>query len=199
VDPETHEPVRYNPCAPIHYVINDAYSPPGGTDDIHAAIERVEVATGLQFEFDGTTSESPATRRESYQPETYGKRWAPILIAWVPGELAIPGASATGAQTALGLGGSRYEVNEDGRPVYVTGQVSLAADAGLSTGFGGETWGLVIMHEMGHIVGLDHVSDPSSMMNTTSKVQQTVWGLGDKIGLRELGLGSSCLRPPPLP
>jgi hypothetical protein len=54
-------PVRFNPCEPIHYVINAALAPPGALDDLLEAIRRLEAATGLAFVNDGPTDE-PRTR-----------------------------------------------------------------------------------------------------------------------------------------
>jgi predicted Zn-dependent protease len=49
----------------------------------------------------------------------------------------------------------------------------------------------VILHELGHLVGLDHVDDPSQLMYHQSSVT-TLQG-GDRAGLAELGRGA-CIR-----
>jgi hypothetical protein len=75
-------PVRFNPCEPIHYVINAALAPPGALDDLLEAIRRLEAATGLAFVNDGPTDEAADENRRRLQPERYGNRWAPVLMVW---------------------------------------------------------------------------------------------------------------------
>lgn len=45
----------------------------------------------------------------------------------------------------------------------------------------------VIQHELGHMVGLDHVADPTQLMYSESSVVD--WGDGDLAGLNALGSG----------
>ena len=197
VDSETGEPVRYDPCSPIHYVVNPALAPAGGVDDVHTAVSMTAEASGLRFVYDGETDEVPSSNRASYQPERYGERWAPVLIGWAPG-LSTAQPAGTGMRP-LGLGGSSFERNDAGQVVYVSGQAVFDSTAGLRSGFAGETWGQVILHELGHIVGLDHVADPQSVMNPTHGLRPAAWGPGDRRGLWEVGLGSGCLASPPPP
>ena len=56
-------PGRWDPCSPIHYVVNLAGAPPTAASDIAGAIARVEAATGITFVADGTSSEIPSRSR----------------------------------------------------------------------------------------------------------------------------------------
>lgn len=197
IDAETREPVRYNPCTPIHYVVNPDLAPAGGIDDVHTAMRLTAEASGLQFVYDGETDEAPTPNRQPYQPDLYGERWAPILIAWSHG-LSSMDPAGTGWQT-LGVAGSSFERNDEDELVYVTGHAVFNAGAELKSGYAGETWGQVILHEIGHIVGLNHVSDPQSVMNPVHGLRPAAWGRGDRRGLWKLGLGGGCLTPPGLP
>src|SRR5687767_5727274 len=55
VDAKTGEPVRFNPCAPLHYVVNPTSAPEGAIEDIHEAFEMTGAATGIRFVYDGLT------------------------------------------------------------------------------------------------------------------------------------------------
>ena len=190
------EPVRFNPCQPIHYVINPALAPPGAIDDVHTAFAMTAEASGLRFVYDGETSEAPSPDRAAHLPDLYGDRWAPILIGWAPdlGRSDLPEA------TPIGLGGSIPEVNDDGKAVLVSGEIVFDADyTEIPSGFGGETWGQAMLHEIGHVLGLAHYDSPDSVMNPMLGRRAAVWGAGDKAGLWLQGLGSPCVTTPQTP
>ncbi len=195
VDASSGEPVRYDACSPIHYVINPELAPAGGIRDVHTAMEKTSEGTGIEFVYDGETNETPSEARPEYQPERYGERWAPVLVAWAPD---LPSTLRSDMQ-AVGRAGSTFRTNGDGQSVYVTGMAIFNAGADLRSGFAGETWGQVIVHEMGHLVGLDHVDYNDSVMNPVMGLRPAGWGPGDRRGLWELGLGRDCLKAPNLP
>ena len=89
--------------------------------------------------------------------------------------------------------------NDSGKPVYVTGTATFDATTELRSGFGGETWGQVILHELGHVVGLGHVDDSTSVMNPALGLRPAAWGKGDRAGLWQLGIGAPCLKAPSVP
>jgi hypothetical protein len=85
-----------------------------------------------------------------------------------------------------------------GHGIYVTG-VIVVSDAArdLPGGFGPGGLGVLLLHALGHLLGLGNVGDQSQVMGTqtlTSKV--TRLGQGDIAGLRCLGVGSGCLQAP---
>lgn len=193
-DPRTGGPVRFNPCEPLHYVVNPDDAPSGGIDDIHEAARLAGETTGIEMVFDGMTDEASGRQRRIYQPDRYGERWAPVFIGWVA---HTPGIFD---EHDAGVAGTAYVQNSDGILVYVTGAVLLDASENLANGFApGKTWGKVILHELGHVLGLDHVDNPAQVMHASLVSSPAVWGPGDLAGLRELGSLAGCLETPALP
>ncbi|GAA1243334.1 matrixin family metalloprotease [Oryzihumus leptocrescens] len=184
--PGSAAPVTYDRCRPIHYVVRTAGEPAGGSAAISNGIRELEETTGLRFVFDGATTEVPSEHRPAYQPARYGDRWAPVLIAWVTPQ-EVPRFSAH----ELGDGGSAEYGPAAGTRAYVTGQVRLAS-AKLAQD-GARVMRATVLHELGHLVGLAHVSDPSQLMFPTVRSGLTDFGAGDRAGLAELGSGP-CVR-----
>jgi hypothetical protein len=179
-------PIAYDPCRPIHYVVNERTAPEGGAAIVADAIQRLSTATGLVFVDDGATTERPLEHRSAFQPDRYGDRWAPVLIAWTdPTE--VPGLAGDVAGRAGSVPISREGSRE---PVaFVTGVVTLDGPqlAQLLPGASALTRA-VVQHELGHLVGLDHVSDTGELMNPSTS-ELTDWGPGDREGLAALGQG----------
>jgi hypothetical protein len=188
--PDPGQPfAAYDPCRPVHYVVRPDHAPPGADQMIQEAVSRVSAATGLRFVYDGPTSEAPSDDRETYQPDLYGKRWAPVLIAW-----SNPSESPDLAGDVDGLGGSGYAYVEGQPYVLVAGQVALDAPdfADILRWPDGSKYGrAVIMHELAHVVGLDHVNDPTQLMNPEG-TGVTEFAAGDLAGLALLG-GGECV------
>jgi hypothetical protein len=181
-------PPRYDPCRPIHYVIRDQDTPTGGDELVRQAVAAVSKATGLKFVEDATTTETPNQKRAPYQPSRYGKRWAPVLIAWTnPTEVpSLKGnVAGWGGSIAFSEGTSSFG--------YVSGYAYLDTaqlKAMQSPAGNAVAVRAVIEHELGHVVGLAHVSDPRQLMYPQTK-GQTGYGAGDFRGLAIAG-GGAC-------
>lgn len=181
-------PVAYDPCRPIHYVTRLQGAPAAGAAMISQAIAQVSAATGLHFVDDGTTAESASRDRRAYQPERYGDRWAPVLIVWTS---AVENPDFAGDRA--GQAGSTAASRRDGTRVYVSGQVELDGEklARIATLPNGRNEaGAIIQHELGHLVGLDHVGDATQLMFATSTGAVTSYAAGDLSGLAMLGRGT---------
>lgn len=193
-------PYRWDPCGTISYEVNLTNAPPGALTEIREATRRVSEVTGIPFVEVGTT-----TRTVGMQLRSAGRsgapgesRFYPVLIGWVAQErFRVLADSRRALAFALSFPGSGPRAG-----TYASGVVAL--DAGVDwqdrRGFSWrDSLGVVLMHELGHIMGLAHVSDPGELMwspDLTSKVadpSQAEWGPGDLQGLRILGRnGQAC-------
>jgi hypothetical protein len=155
-------PVGYSPCRPVHYVVNADLAPAGSEGLLEDAVAKISAATGLKFINDGTTKEKPSDKREAYQPGLYGDRWAPLLLSWT-----TPGTSPALAGKVIGTGGSTAYSFGGGPRSYVSGRLDLDTPQItelLGLPGGADYVSAVMQHELGHVVGLDHVDDPIQLM-----------------------------------
>ncbi len=177
-------PVAFDPCRPIHYVVNATGAPVDGPALLHDAIARLGKATGFEFINDGATTEAPTKNRVPYQPKRYGAdRWAPVLVAWSD-EAHYPEL----AGYVAGIGGPTPVYTTADREVYVSGQVVLdraqLSPAAIPVRAEAEA---VILHELGHLVGLDHTADRTQLMFSEAEFNVRTYGHGDLLGLATLG------------
>jgi hypothetical protein len=180
-------PVSYDPCRPIHYVIRPDGAPAGGDALIAAALAKASAASGFRFVNDGPTTEGASEQRSAYQPERYGDRWAPVLFVW-----ETANEQPDFGVDVAGLGGSSPVSWGDHPHVFVTGAVQLDASklgAMLAQPKGPLSVQAVIMHEVGHVLGLAHVNDPDQLMYPRGS-HVTDYGPGDLAGLARLGAGT---------
>jgi matrixin len=179
------QPVTWDPCQPIHYVVRPDGAPPGGQLLLDKAVDEISKETGLFFLDDGTTTEAPTADRNPYQPERYGKQWAPVLIAW-----SSPAEFPELQGDVVGLGGP---IAVDGKTARnISGEVVFDAPdiTQIESTPDGATFTYdILLHELGHLVGLGHVNDPTQIMNAVSLRPLPGYGGGDLRGLAALGAG----------
>lgn len=184
-------PVAWDPCRPIRYVVNPLGAPPGTDVLLDEAITRTSAATGLVFVDEGPTGETWSKDRAPYLPETYGEKWAPVLITWSTQDQVPSLAGYIAGQAGPIAAGVPND--PAGTMVNVSGQVVLdSADLGavLAQPGGADRVRAVIQHELGHLVGLDHVADATQLMYSEGNdLQSGDWASGDLAGLHQLGSG----------
>jgi len=193
------QPVRFNPCEPIRFIVNPADAPVGGVDDVRQAFKVIGAVGGYTFEDMGTTDvDRFSFTRQAYDPARYGERWAPIVVSW-----SRLGNRAANDVVVAGMGNG---IPVDG--AIVTGMLNLNADARtdlarevpVPNGFGpGISWGRVMLHELGHVFGLGHVDSKNAIMHEQLLEQtltKTEYGLGDVQAWRVIGRQAGCSQTP---
>lgn len=166
-------PVSFSPCTPIEVEINYRKAPDNGRAMTLEAISEIESLTGLKFEILGETE------REIDFDRVYSGR-EPVLISWTD-RRRVPELKGK----VLGVAGAPA-ASRDGWKWFISGQVALdgAEVNGKSDGF----VRALVLHELGHLVGLDHVDDRNELMYPTMTGLHS-FGVGDRSGLAALGAG----------
>ena len=176
----------YDPCRAVHYVVNPSSMPAGAPALVADAVAAVSAATGLVLVDDGTTDEPLRQDRALVQVQRYGNRWAPVLIAWSD-QAAYPALAGDVAGVA---GSALVQPRGPASARLVSGQVALDVDALVPLMQSGRSDQVraIVMHELGHVVGLDHVEDRSQLMYPRN-LGLTAFSRGDLEGLAQLGHG----------
>jgi hypothetical protein len=162
-------PGRWNPCVPITWLFNPQSAPPGAEGFLRAGFDHVADLTGLPFRYGGTTGRTPDSNVRGT-----------VVVEWRPG-----------LGDAAGLGGAMTEPAPGGALRLVAGGITLDADLTLPLSWT-SGWGPILLHEIGHVVGLDHVDDPAQLMYPKAG-GAIYYGPGDLAGLHALGAAAGCL------
>jgi hypothetical protein len=170
------DPVGWNHCEPIHYVVNPTGAPEGWEDIVRDGVAEVTAASGFRFQYDGTSIDRSFTQRPVDPHEA-----PPVLIAWADAR-ELPDLAGSTA----GIGGATPATVHN-RVQFVTGLVVLDTEAYDRMERRGDqrSEDLILAHELGHVLGLDHVDDVGELMNATY-VGQSGFGPGDRQGLETL-------------
>ena len=176
------EPVAYTSCRPIQVAVYPAGGPPGAFELASAAVSRAASASGLQLVVIGPYGGAAPNWNFEAAPVQADD---PISISWQDGD-----AIAELTDHVAGLGGSRYVDYPGGRRRLVAGTIALSRDyyRYLEEVGDRDQQLAVLLHELGHVLGLDHVDNPGELMHEEN-LGQTAYGPGDLAGLRRLGEG----------
>jgi hypothetical protein len=176
---------RFDPCAPIPFRVNPAGAPRNALALVRAALAKARAATGLTFVYAGPYGGVPFSRSGAGLPaEGIGFAWA--TPRQVP---ALAGA-------AIGLGGGGWSTGERrlSSGVVIDRTFRLRAGWRRANSVGG-----LLLHEIGHALGLEHVGDRHQQMYPRDVGTRTGdYNRGDLTALRRLGLEGGCVAGPPV-
>ena len=181
---------RWNPCAPIRYRLHLDGAPAALAGDVTEALRRLSVATGLTFSNQGSTSYAGSFT----DPSQLGWPADTDLLLTVASEGAAP--PLAGPTVGYATLNRSVWAGADARilraEVVLEREFVDYARTGFDAGRSG-TAGL-LLHELGHAVGLGHSTDETQIMYPTLTDRPSAdYQNGDRTGLSRVGSASGCL------
>ena len=204
----TQTVVRWAPCTVTsagtrtHYITYRVKTAgvPSRVRLVQRALAKVTAASGLQFRYLGTTSYVPHNAVIHYltgdrvlfdAADERAHTGAELVIAWAKG-------SATNllTPTEAGVGTVSWSGNYSSQLRIVQAAVVMKRGVSLEPGFAdGSSVGALLLHELGHAVGLNHVGLRSQIMYPTiGSWSRAAYHYGDVAGLRLVGRPAGCFR-----
>jgi hypothetical protein len=204
---------RWTPCLtisgvtttrPIAYAVNTG-GVPSRVLLVQRALAEVTSYSGLRFRYTGEVSYVPhyavlhypsGNRLMFNAAQQRAATHADLVIGWVS-------ASRTNMFSGreAGVGTVSWTGNYRSQLRIVSGAALIKLGVPLRPGFTtGASVGSLLLHEIGHAVGLNHVSTTSQIMYPTlGSYTRSSYQAGDRYGLRLVGRPAGCFVTPALP
>lgn len=166
---------RWYPCRPITWAVAAKGLVSEEIPRITAAFATISSATGLTFKYKGV-SKKLGKSPHYHSPAIPG---ADIAVTFENFEQSLPKKAG-----ASGYGGAQYSSYTSRIGRYDFGYMRI--DTPDLPGIPEAVRVLLYMHELGHVIGLDHAPGPN-IMNPTIAGDITQYSAGDLAGLKVLG------------
>jgi Matrixin len=179
---------RWDPCRPVRYRVHLGEAPAHLAAVVTRAVGRLSAATGLTFEDLGATAYTGSAgdpTQAGWPADTdllltvAGERDVPELAGAPVGYASLHRSAWSGADARI----QRAEVVLERE--YLRPGDSTGADAGAVS--------QLVLHELGHAVGLAHSADRTQVMYPRVGGDRLDYQAGDLSGLARVGAGGGCL------
>jgi hypothetical protein len=181
----------WDPCRTIEYRLNTDRAPKGAAADVKTSLRRVTAASGLRFKDAGKTTYIPYANDKYAKPRPEGG----MVFGWASSKHADGLRSSTVGQGGFSV--KAYARNGHGKEVLTIGEGNVLIDSGehIKKRYGSRGHQALLMHEIGHALGLAHVHSRTQVMNPVLQVKVISFGKGDLAGLNKLGANGGCHTP----
>lgn len=174
---ETGQPLRWNPCEPVRWAYNHRGGRRGALRATKMAFRRLERASGMTFEYAGRTRSRPFVGEHPDEVD--------IRVGWSSARRSSRLGPRTGGYAYVS-----YETTEEGTPEIVTGDLELNASVRTNR----RRLRLLLLHEVGHLAGLDHVDARRQLMFGRIVMRRHLdYRRGDRRGLAVVGADQGCV------
>lgn len=179
---------RWDPCRPVRYRVHLGEAPAHVAAVVARAVGRLSAATGLTFEDLGLT----AYTGSAGDPTQAGWPTDTDLLLTVAGERDVPelAGAPVGYATLHRSAWSGADARIQRAEVVLEREYLRSGD---STGAEAGDVGQLVMHELGHAVGLAHSADRTQVMYPRIGGDRLDYQAGDLSGLARVGAGGGCL------
>ena len=177
-------PVYFKGCGPIDYYVRQNYASTDDLSIVSTALSVVGSGIGRSFTFKGTTQERDISKQNS------------VLINFTSGleSEEIQNAEDDYHQDVAGLGGpSNFETTSKprfGSRAATSGNIWIKQEEWQIMSRDQKT--IVVMHEMGHVLGLTHPVNGFNQIMDSGSYYGTSLGSGDLLGLQILSALAGC-------